>query len=214
MLVAEMNGRSREGDLLERNFQSTHPSKRVAVNQQMALAQIITLMIQSPSYRHTRLSDLEWMVLPALHLGQLAVADREVDRTGARQPVAVMLWAAVSAEVDKRLSSNLSAPIQLGPRDWASGDILWITDILGDMKAGHALVKNVLNTTLAGRSVRLRSLNSDGRPILLEVSASSVSVIDAPAPATCSSPRPCPTGTLCASCVTTGCQGHCHRQKP
>ena len=210
MLVADTNSRS-HGDLLERNFHPAPPSKRVAVNQQMALAQIITLMMQSPSYRQTRFSDLEWMVLPPLSLGQVAVADSEVDRTGSRRPVAAMLWAAVSAEVDKRLSSNHSAPIQLGPGDWGSGNILWITDIIGDTKAGHALVKNVLNTTLAGRSVRMRSLNSEGRPILLEVSASSVSVIGEPAPTTCSSSGPCATGTLCASCVTTGCKGHCHR---
>jgi hemolysin-activating ACP:hemolysin acyltransferase len=214
MLVADTNSRSREGDLLERNFRSAPPSKRVAVNQQMALAQIITLMLRSPSYRHTRLSDLEWMVLPPLNLGQVAVADTDVDRTGTRQPVAVMLWAAVSAEVDERLSSNLSAPIQLAPGDWRSGDILWITDILGDTRAGHALVRNVLNTTLAGRTVRLRSLNSEGRPILLEVSASSVSVIETPAPEACGSSGPCATGTLCASCVTTGCKGHCRRPKP
>src|SRR4029078_7509587 len=88
-----------------------------------------------------------------------------------------MLWATVSTEVDSRISSNLSAPVRLRPDEWRSGDILWIADMIGDTSAGHALVKNILDTALAGRTVRVRSLDSDGRPILLEVGASSVSVV-------------------------------------
>ena len=91
------------------------------------------------------------------------------DQSGSRQPLAVIFWATVSAEVDRRISSNLSAPIRLRPDEWRSGDILWIADMIGDMSAGHALVKNILDTALAGRTVRVRSLDSDGRPILLEV---------------------------------------------
>jgi cytolysin-activating lysine-acyltransferase len=183
--------------------------QRNSVNQQVALAQIITLMLGSAPYRNFAISDLEWMVLPALRLGQIAVADSQLDQSGMRHPVAVVIWASVSSEVDKRISSNLSAPIRLRPDEWRSGDILWVSDIIGDPRAGHALVRNVLNTTLAGRTVRVRSLSSDGSPALLEVSASTVSVITTNSPATCNSSAPCHTGTLCASCVTTGCKGHC-----
>jgi cytolysin-activating lysine-acyltransferase len=197
---------------VERGPEIQPQSNRVVMNQQMVLAQIITLMLQSPNYRHFSLSDLEWMVFPPLKLGQVAMAEAKPDQSGSRQPLAVMFWAAVSAEVDKRIASNLSAPIRLRPDEWRSGDILWIADMIGDMNAGHMLIKNVLATTLAGRSVRVRSLDSDGRPILLEIDASSVSVVATSGPTTCAQSASCPpTGTVCASCVTTGCSGRCRK---
>jgi hemolysin-activating ACP:hemolysin acyltransferase len=206
---ADANGLSNETSLLRRDLQDTPQSKRVVMNQPMALGQIITLMLQLPNYRHFSLSDLEWMVLPPLRLGQVAMAETKPDPSGSRQPMAVMFWANVSTEVDKRISSNLAAPIRLRPDEWRSGDIIWIADMIGDMSAGHALVKNVLDTTLAGRTVRVRSLDSDGRPILLEVGASSLSVVATAGPTTCAQSEPCPTGRVCASCVTTGCSGRC-----
>lgn len=206
---ADTNGLSNETSLLRRDLQDAPQSKRVVMNQPMALAQIITLMLQSPTHRHYSLSDLEWMVLPPLKLGQVAMAETKPDQSGSRQPLAVMFWATVSTEVDRRISSNLSAPIRLRPDEWRSGDILWIADMIGDMSAGHALVKNVLDTTLAGRTLRVRSLDSDGRPILLEVGASSISVVATSGPTTCAQSAPCSTGTVCASCVTTGCSGRC-----
>ena len=80
------------------------------------------------------------------------MVETKPDQSGSRQPLAAMFWASVSTEVDRRISSNLSAPIRLRPDEWRSGDILWIADMIGDMSAGHALVKNVLDTTLAGRT--------------------------------------------------------------
>jgi cytolysin-activating lysine-acyltransferase len=186
-------------------------SKRVAVNQPMALAQIVTLMLQSANHRQVSLSDLEWMVLPPLMLGQIAMAETRPSESGWRQPITVMFWASVSKEVDQRICANLSAPIRLRPDEWRSGDILWIADMIGDMSTAHALIKNLLSTALAGRKVRVRSLNSDGMPILLEVDANSYSVMATQTSATCEKSRPCPTGTLCASCITTGCTGRCRK---
>jgi hemolysin-activating ACP:hemolysin acyltransferase len=186
--------------------------QRVVLDQPTALANIVTLMLQSPTHQLLNLSDLRWKVWPPLMLGQLAI-ETKLDQSGSRQPVAAMIWASVSAEVDARLSSNLSAPIQLRPDEWRSGDILWIADIVGDTSIGHALVKKVLLTTLAGRKVRVRSLNGDGKPVLLEINDSTVSVVGTSAPSTCGSCAPSSTGTLCASCVTTGCTGRCRSGK-
>jgi hemolysin-activating ACP:hemolysin acyltransferase len=214
MLVSEADtvGHSNEGNALR--HESSPRSERVVMNQPMVLAQIINLMLQSPNHRHFTLSDLEWMVFPALALGQIAMVESKPDQGGSRKPLAVLFWAAVSTEVDKRIASNLSAPIRLRPDEWRSGDTLWIADMIGDLSAGHALVKNLLETTLAGRALRVRSRDSDGRPILLEVGASSVSIVATAGPATCGQSASCPpTGTVCASCVTTGCTGRCRTAK-
>jgi hemolysin-activating ACP:hemolysin acyltransferase len=175
----------------------------------MALTQIVTLMLRSQNHRHFSLSDLEWMVLPPLRLGQLAMAEAKQDQNGSRQPLAVMFWATVSPEIDKRMSSNLDAPIRLRPDEWRSGEILWIADMIGDMNAGHALVKNVMDTVLAGRTVKVRSMDGAGKRILLEVTASGVSVIPTSG-SECGHSDSCPpTGMLCASCIKTGCSGRC-----
>jgi cytolysin-activating lysine-acyltransferase len=213
MLVNEADriSLSKEASPLRSDSQDLLQDKRAFLNQPIALAQIVMLMLQSPNYRHCSLSDLEWMVLPPLMLGQLAMAEPRPEQSGSSPPMAVMFWASVSTEIDRRISSNLSAPIRLRPDEWRSGDILWIADMIGDTCAGHTLIRNVLETTLAGRTLRVRSLDGDGRPVLLEVGASSVSVVAGPGPLTCAQSAPRSTGRVCASCVTTGCSGRCRR---
>lgn len=213
MLTNEADVVSRPDDAGFSQVELEAAARRHAVmNSSMTLAQIVKLMLRSANHRHFSLSDLEWMVLPALNSGQLAMAETKPDQSGLRQPMAVLFWASVSPEIDRRMSSNLDAPIRLRPDEWQSGDILWITDMIGDMSTGHALVKNVLETVLAGRTLKVRSLDSAGKRILLEVNASGVSVLATSEPDSCSHAGTCsPNGILCASCVKTGCTGRCRQ---
>lgn len=208
------NIRSQDANVARLTSDEPAQGRRAIMNSSMALAQIVRLMLQSPNHRHFSLSDLEWMVLPALSTGQLAMAEAKPDQSGLREPLAVLFWASVSPEIDQRLSSNLEAPIRLRPDEWRSGDILWITDMIGDMRTGHALVKSVLDSILAGRTVKVRSLDSAGKRILLEVNASAVSVVATSEPDHCDHSGSCPpNGVLCASCVKTGCTGRCRQGK-
>lgn len=83
---------------------------------------IISLFVRSPSYKHYALSDLEWLVIPPLRLGQCGILNAET--RGLPVAAAVALWASVSPEVDHGLSQNLSVPIRLRPDEWRSGEIL------------------------------------------------------------------------------------------
>lgn len=216
MLTNEADTSSQLNDAHAPHHRSEAEARRHGVmNSSMTLAQIVKLMLQSPNHRHFSLSDLEWMVLPALSSGQLALAETKPDQSGIRQPLAVLFWASVSPEIDRRMSSNLDAPIRLRADEWRSGDILWITDMIGDMSNGHALVKSVLESILVDRTVKVRSMDSTGKRILLEVNASGVKVVAASKPETCNSNSgSCPpNGVLCASCVTTGCTGRCRQGK-
>ena len=192
---------------------SASQSKPPGLNQSIALSQIVTLMMQSPNYRHYSLSDLEWMVLPPLKLGQLALAETRPDPNGPTIPLAVMLWAFVSAEVDKRITSNLAAPIRLRPDEWRSGNILWLADMIGDKSTGHELIKNVMGATLVGNTLRVRSLSVDGKPTILELSGSSFSAIEAPGPAARGQSGAPASGMVCPACVATGCTGRCRTGK-
>src|SRR5689334_14414833 len=87
----------------------------VAIRQSLAFTQIVSVLMRSPHYKHYTLADLEWLVLPPLVAGQFSVAEASIGASGPKVPAAIALWASVSAEVDKRLSGDLSAPMRLRP---------------------------------------------------------------------------------------------------
>src|SRR5262245_24876259 len=85
---------------------STKESQRVAVSairQSVAFAQIVSVLMRSPRYRHYTLGDLEWLVVPALKTGQWRVVGAQSKQNRVSFPVAVALWARRSREVDKKL---------------------------------------------------------------------------------------------------------------
>lgn len=111
-------------------------SKLVAAS----VGDIAVVFSRSPAHKHYTLADIEWMILPAVAHGQVYVAEAMNKASGFRAPIAVVTWALVSEEVDRRLSADLSHRIRLRPDEWKGGDIAWIVDIAG-MPAGtrHAL---------------------------------------------------------------------------
>ena len=86
-------------------------------------AQVVTVLMRSPLHKHFSLADLEWLVVPPLLTGQCCVAEAKAP-DGSGTPIAVVLWASVSPEVDKRLSENLNTSVRLRPNEWKSGDTL------------------------------------------------------------------------------------------
>ena len=97
----------------------------IALHLSAAFAQIVTVLLRSPQHKHLALTDLEWLVFPPLTTGQFAVANVQAKEGGASMPAAIVLWASVSPEVDKKLSENLVGPMRLRPDEWKSGETLW-----------------------------------------------------------------------------------------
>jgi hypothetical protein len=73
--------------------------------------EIIALLMRSPHYRYAFISDLEWMVMPAISSGQLVLGEARHKETGVAAPVAVIMWACVSDEVDARLTAAAGQPM-------------------------------------------------------------------------------------------------------
>jgi hemolysin-activating ACP:hemolysin acyltransferase len=71
-----------------------------------AFGDAATVLMRSPHYKHYSLADLEWLVLPAIATGQFSLADARHRQIGLSAPVAVVLWASVSAEVDHKTFSR------------------------------------------------------------------------------------------------------------
>jgi hemolysin-activating ACP:hemolysin acyltransferase len=145
--------------------------KRAAVSKRMAASfgEIVLLMSQSPAEQHHALRDLDWLVAPAVRLGQFALAEAQSKSNGMVVPVGAVLWALVSPEVDQRLSTQASGPIRLAPTEWRSGDIPWIIHTIGDPKLLGGLVEQLSKTVFKDRAPKMRIRGKDGKPAVGEI---------------------------------------------
>ena len=51
--------------------------------------QIVSVLMRTPQHRYAFLSDLEWLVLPAVATGQFSLAEAQDKTSGLSAPVAV-----------------------------------------------------------------------------------------------------------------------------
>jgi cytolysin-activating lysine-acyltransferase len=129
---------------------------------EIALGQIVSLLMRSAHHRQHSLADLEWMLWPALLAGQFRIAHAQAQPNGPRTPVAAALWASVSNDVDQRLS-DLANPLRLSPQEWRSGEILWLVDTVGDARVVPQLLKHLQDTAFKRRDMKVRVLGEDGK---------------------------------------------------
>lgn len=137
-----------------------------------AFGELVTLLMHAPSEKGRPLSDLEWMLMPAVATGQYVIADAQSKQTGAVMPVAGVIWALVSPEIDKQLSQNLEQAPVLKRQDWRSGDIPWVIMALGDQKVLGGLIQNLANTVFKDKPAKIRARGKDGKVIVGKLDAS------------------------------------------
>jgi cytolysin-activating lysine-acyltransferase len=133
-----------------------------------SFAQVVAVLMRDRNFRNMRLSDLEWLVLPPVMAGQFSLAQapsphgRAKGKEGGEQdggvlvPVAVAVWARVSAAIDKRLSENLDKPTRLGVGEWASGDIVWLMAVAGDQRTVPKFLEQLAANQFKGQQVKMR----------------------------------------------------------
>jgi cytolysin-activating lysine-acyltransferase len=149
-----------------------------------AFSQVIAVLMRDPAFRQMRLSDLEWLVIPPLMCGQYKLAQAPVQQMmgqatdpakppegGVLVPVAVGLWARVSAQVDKRLAETLDKNVRLRPSEWTSGERLWLMAAAGDPRAVPHFVDQLAKTEFKGRVVRMRLRGPDGKITIRTIGA-------------------------------------------
>jgi cytolysin-activating lysine-acyltransferase len=143
--------------------QAARQRAAIAVRHSLAFAQIVSLLMRSAQHKRYPIGALEWLVIPPLLTGQFSIAEARSKQSGASAPVAVALWAKVSPEVDKRLSEDLDKPMLLRPREWRSGDILWLVEVIGDARVLPQLLTRLSESTFKGREVKVRRRGTDGK---------------------------------------------------
>ena len=134
-----------------------------AVRKSISFTQIVSLLMRSPLHKTSTLEDLNWLLLPALQRGQFKIAEAKVQPEGMSVPAGFVLWARVSADVDKRLSESLGGPLKLTADEWTSGDIIWLIETVGDPRALKELLKSFRDGLTNGRDVKLRVTSPEGK---------------------------------------------------
>ena len=118
------------------------------------LGEIVWLLVQSPSHRHLFLSDLEWSVIPALKLRQVYLF-RSKGRI-----VGLAIWAKVSEEVDKRLSSGIN---RLAPNEWNSGEKLWLIDMITPFSGAERLLGELKSRLFPNEAMKVIVAGENGK---------------------------------------------------
>ena len=149
--IADIKNRSGENPLSAFKFVAT-------------LGQIPVVLMRTPQHRHTFLSDLEWLVMPAIATNQFMTADHRDSKTGITVPLAIVLWACVSEEVDTRLSSYPEQRVRLKPEEWASGTIPWLVEAAGEPHAIGRLMRDLLERRFPDKDIKTIGRSADGKP--------------------------------------------------
>ena len=127
------------------------------------MGQVVLAMMNLPRYRHQTLADLTHLVLDPMMRDRIAIAHRTVDGKplGEDDIAGIAIWASVSEAVDAKITEQVKAgvfPVRLANEDWASGDTVWLLDVIAvDRKAATAVLANFRQ--LSGeRAVRIHPL--------------------------------------------------------
>ncbi|MGF1622524.1 MAG: toxin-activating lysine-acyltransferase [Rhodomicrobiaceae bacterium] len=158
----------RDNNAAER--QAPPPNRLDADNLMMSFGEAVSVLMRSPAYKHQRLADLEWLLLPPLVHNQIVIASATRKDRRFTIPVGLVLWARLSDEADQHLRQNIGRqPVPLHPREWKSGEKLWIIEALGDPSVVPRMLRQTQETAFNGAAFTLRMVGADGTVTMREV---------------------------------------------
>ena len=165
-----------QGSGYETRSKSTHNSFPES------FARIVAVLMRDNNFRDLTLANLEPLVIPPLMVGQFALAHARLQpsatktnttdlrESGIVVPVAVALWARVSANIHNLLTENLDKQPRFQPADWTSGDNIWLMTVAGDRRALPKFIQQLVETEFKGRRVWTRMRGHDGKVIVKALS--------------------------------------------
>lgn len=123
------------------------------------LGPVVWLYMHAPSHKHLFVTDIEWMIVPPMTLNQYKLYMKE------EAPLAYASWAFVDENTEKRF---LSGRVRLAPKDWKSGDRLWLVDLVAPFGGGKDVLKDLRDNVFPSRSIKQLVPDAEGtgvRPI-------------------------------------------------
>ncbi len=151
----------------EKHRQAAALSKRISTG----LGEITSVLMRSKTHAVLPIAQLQTL-LPAIARNQYVTAEARSRENGMSSPIAVVIWATVSDEVDKRLAADAQKPLSLTAADWAGGPNVWVIEAVGEPRAVSALIKRLQDTRWKGQAVKLRARGEDGQASIRTLDAS------------------------------------------
>jgi cytolysin-activating lysine-acyltransferase len=121
--------------------------------------QITWLLMSSPAHKHLFLTDLEWLVLPAIQLNQF----RLWQNMG--MPQAYASWAFLDSAGEGRIRQSIK---KLGPADWKSGDALWLIDMVAPFGGLDMALKDLRENVFPGKRMKMLQAAPGGGVAVVE----------------------------------------------
>ncbi len=121
-----------------------------------SFGEVVNLLTHTPAFENLPLGKLKSLVLPAIRKGQFAILEGRNETNVISVPIAVMLWANVSEEIDQRLRSGSDTTVSLSADEWSSGEIPWLMLAVGDNSLLSGLKAHVEKAVNGGRPFQFR----------------------------------------------------------
>ncbi len=115
---------------------------------------VVGLMMQSLAHKYVFVSDLEWMVVPALAARQFRLYRRD------GRAVAYASWALVDEHREQRLKAG---QVRLAPQEWRCGDRVWLYDIVAPFGGADDIIRDIRENVFPDRPVRTVQISADGK---------------------------------------------------
>ena len=123
------------------------------------IGEIAWLMTRSMNHRYFFISDLEWMILEPVSLGQFRMFQ------GEKSPVGAAFWAYVNEDVEERLSKGIT---KMSPPDWNSGERLWLIDLIAPFGNVEKMLADLTENVFPDRPFKYLQRNEEGNMIVME----------------------------------------------
>lgn len=117
---------------------------------------VVWLMMQSAAHKHLFLTDMEWLVMPALQLNQFRLWQQN------GMPVAYASWAFLDEGAEGRMKESIK---RLAPVDWKSGDALWLVDMIAPFGGQEEAIAELRATVFEGRTMKSLQPSPSGEGI-------------------------------------------------
>ena len=123
-----------------------------------AIGAACLLITKSPAHKYLFSHDYEWMIIPPIITKQFSLF-----RNKKEEPIAFVSFASVNEEVEKRL---LDGVLKLTPRDWVSGDRLYIIDIVSPFAPVSDILRQLSNGQLKDKNIKILKPNKDKKGMM------------------------------------------------
>ncbi len=123
-------------------------------NRVTAIGHAIWLMSRSALHKHLMITDIEWLLMPPIMLGQFHLWQDQ------GRPHGFASWAYFGEEQEERIANK--GIRRLMPTDWKTGEALWLIDFVAPFGQQEAMVKDLREKVLPGKRMKMLQAKPEG----------------------------------------------------